>query len=873
MSIEAPRFVEPCSQTVSANCAPRGYKIAKLVAAQATTNYIAYGSNTSGTSRIYIARMDSDGRFATPGASTLSVSYAPTGNGLITSIDVADMDNDGHIDIAFSDHTNNRISIVWNSGTVDAANMPIFSTQNDFSMPASGSGRVAFLRIVQLRPDATNSNKKDIIAVDIDYATAGSTARIAVFLAQNACSANCSGTRSAFYSGAGSAITAYTSVLAASSRSMINVHNVSTGYFNVAPGTGVCPSIVFAGRQDNTNDDYVYFRTQTYVSSVCTGDFSAHVAANEKFIGNGNWQPGQGIATADLTNDNISDIAITLRNSPGNSAAVRVYIMPGGDAFPTTPLSPYLPTTTSVNYNASNIIPYCLDGSTSCSFPSLIVTGNRGYQFGPSGNHGFISLLPNKASSPWFDDNNGSTRIDYAAPGSPGGDPIAMPLIGSSPTRNDVAMMGWDQNGNPFYSIWQRNGTSTSQPFKSLLPMRSFPDNYLTSAEVGTIKLIDLDGDVGGDLEILNHLVNQTAISSINGNLAEPDPNSMPAADSTVVSVTHAYPVSWHMQRTMDTGDFNNDGFPDVAITGYTSRAIGVSLNDGAGGFLTNALSELSFSADLRPQAIVVDDFDQDGLQDIITGNYNAVTTVSSFSYLRGKGNGAFETAVDFFDGNAISNGSGQTCNDVRSLESWDINGDGRPELVVLCYGNSSLFVARRHTNGTWVKNTGIPVSTGGANGTVLRVGRLASTTGIDMVIGGLDVVNSMRVVAGVTMNTPDSSGNFTITSSIGSILRLNGYLADAQFADLDEDGYGDIVTGTQTQNSSGSQSGSVVALCKITGATTCTLSYWGMDAYLLSGIAVGDINGDLKPDIVVGTRSGNRIFYRMISRYLNSSN
>ncbi len=83
-------------------------------------------------------------------------------------------------------------------------------------------------------------------------------------------------------------------------------------------------------------------------------------------------------------------------------------------------------------------------------------------------------------------------------------------------------------------------------------------------------------------------------------------------------------------------GDFNGDGWPDLAVANYFSNDISVLLGSGDGTFRVAR----NFPVGNRPRSIVVGDFNGDGWLDLVVANQ--FSTPGSVSVLLGNRDGAF---------------------------------------------------------------------------------------------------------------------------------------------------------------------------------------------------------------------------------------
>jgi hypothetical protein len=122
------------------------------------------------------------------------------------------------------------------------------------------------------------------------------------------------------------------------------------------------------------------------------------------------------------------------------------------------------------------------------------------------------------------------------------------------------------------------------------------------------------------------------------------------------------------------TSDFNRDGKPDIAIVSYIG--VTVLLGDGAGGFSSPAGYAIVDQGDIGiPSALVVADFNGDGIPDIAAGTSDG----STIQVFLGNGDGTFQnglvTTYASIGGGPQSPGW---------MGAADFNGDGHVDLFLI---------------------------------------------------------------------------------------------------------------------------------------------------------------------------------------------
>ena len=418
------------------------------------------------------------------------------------------------------------------------------------------------------------------------------------------------------------------------------------------------------------------------------------------------------VAIVDLDNDGDGDV-ITLANS---SAAVTVHENLGNGSFPV--LTRYEVASESDAVESADIDN---DGDI-----DIVVNG----EFDVASNEPLLKILKNNGNGTF------APAIDY------------------TPARNFADMKLRDINGDGFVDmIFAPDGNFPSYHFGTALNNGNgtFAPTVVTNVFAcgeGTIDAADLDHD--GDLDIV---------------LTEEE--TCPGVEARIFIFRNDGNQNFVRMPDINLPGRLPNGLALADVTGDGNIDIITSLSDGMGVFPGNG--NLTFGAPIisttAPFRFKMADFNGDGLLDLGMIMQQPSFGTDTIGTALGNGNGTFQ-AVRTQTGSSVL----ENLRISNDLEAGDVNGDGRPDLVVFNYASNDVSVFVANPDGSLrphqrygIGNTPILGTLADFNGD----GRIDVAASIGLPPSGLhNAIVVLRNVGGGPEGTPTPTPTATATGT-----------------------------------------------------------------------------------------------------------
>ena len=302
-------------------------------------------------------------------------------------------------------------------------------------------------------------------------------------------------------------------------------------------------------------------------------------------------------------------------------------------------------------------------------------------------------------------------------------------------------------------------------------------------------------------------------------------------------------------------GDIDGDGKPDLVVVNTIDNTVSIIRNTGFGSGAITFATKTDFPTGASPSSVSLGDINGDGKPEIIVTNSSGGG--SSVSVLQ---NTSVPGTVSFAPKIDYPTGT-STDTYPQSVAINDLDGDGKPDLAIANSSDSTVSILRnRSTVNSIVFDYRINYMVGFGSQSV----SIADLDGDGL--PDIAVANS-GAATNNTLNTVSVLRNTSVPGSISFAARANVPAGISPYSvsigDLDGDGKPDLAVANSGYFFNGTDYVSTVSIIKntsVNGALSFVAKTDFITGWRPQSISIGDLDGDGKPDLALSSYDNNTV-------------
>ena len=432
-----------------------------------------------------------------------------------------------------------------------------------------------------------------------------------------------------------------------------------------------------------------------------------------------------------------------------------------------------------------------------------------------------------------------SVLLNTTVPGAATPSFAAQQIFATGTSPRSVTAADVNGDGMPDLIVANVTANTVSVLLNTTVPGATTPSfaaqqTFFTGSGPFSVTAADVNGDGMPDLIVAN--INDNTVSVLLNTTAPGDTTASFVAQQTFATGTH--PVS------VTAADVNGDGKPDLIVANVSASTVSVLLNTTVPGATTPSFAaQQPFATGLRPFSVTAADVNGDGMPDLIVAN-DLANTVSVLLNTTAPG----ATTPSFAAQQTAATGAGP-----YSVTAADVNGDGKPDLIVANANDNTVSV---------LLNTTAPGATApsfAAQQTFITGAQPYSVTVADVNGDGMPdliVANVTDNTVSVLLNTT-APGAATPSFAVQQTFATGANPNSVTTADVNGDGKPDLIVANFSDNT-------VSVLLNTTAPGATTPSFAAQQTFATGAgpysVTAADVNGDGKPDLIVANANANTV-------------